>query len=149
LRKFYLFKFSFRSFLLKHRLKEHLINRFIGFCKYILLALKSGGLADDAISGSLAANDTSAAALGTWGPGYLAGMDRMRKLVCAFYDGLNFGRIVRRHGDAKALLTDILIGDFFKNDIDILWPLLDQEPGADCQGEVAVAVPADRAGCDG
>ena len=115
----------------------------------ILLALKSGGLAADAISGSLAANDTSAAALGTWGPGYLAGMDRMRKLVCAFYDGLNFGRIVRRHGDAKALLTDILIGDFFKDDIDTLWPLLDQEPGADCQEGAVAAMLADRAGCDG
>jgi len=92
----------------------------------ILLALKSGALAADAIAAGLDRGDTSAAALGTWGPGYLAGMDRMRKLVRAFYDGLNFGAIVRRHGDAKPLITDILIGDIFKGDIDALWPLLDE-----------------------
>jgi flavin-dependent dehydrogenase len=91
----------------------------------ILLALKSGALAADAIVAGLAAGDTSAARLGAWGPDYIAGMDRMRKLVCAFYDGLNFGQFVRRHGDQKPLLTDILIGDFFKGDIDSLWPLMD------------------------
>ncbi len=104
----------------------------------ILLALKSGALAADAIVAGLEAGDTSAATLGKWGPGYLAGMDRMRKLVCAFYDGLNFGRIVRQHGDAKPLLTDILIGDIFKDDIDALWPLLEEEPAvADRCGPVA------------
>jgi len=91
----------------------------------ILLALKSGALAADAIHAGLAAGDTSAATLGVWGPGYLAGMDRMRKLVRAFYDGLNFGGVVRRHEDAKPLITDILIGDIFKPDIDALWPLLE------------------------
>lgn len=112
----------------------------------ILLALKSGALAADAIGAGLEAGDTSAESLGGWGPGYLAGMDRMRKLVCAFYDGLNFGRIVRRHGDAKALLTDILIGDFFKDDIDLLWPLLEEEPpAADCRGPLP-AGNADSAG---
>ena len=112
----------------------------------ILLALKSGALAADAIGAGLEAGDTSEASLGGWGKGYLAGMDRMRKLVCAFYDGLNFGRIVRRHGDAKALLTDILIGDFFKDDIDVLWPLLEEEPAsADCRGPVP-AGSADSAG---
>jgi len=90
----------------------------------ILLALKSGALAADAIAAGLDRGDTSAAALGVWGPGYLAGMDRMRKLVRAFYDGLNFGGIVRRHEDAKPLITDILIGDIFKPEIDGLWPLL-------------------------
>ena len=111
----------------------------------ILLALKSGALAADAIAGGLGADNTSAGALGAWGPGYLAGMDRMRKLVCAFYEGLNFGGIVRRHGDAKALLTDILIGDFFKDTIDVLWPLLDEKPEGSRQGAVSVAG-ADPAG---
>lgn len=97
----------------------------------ILLALKSGALAADAIHVGLAAGDTSAATLGSWGPGYLAGMDRMRKLVRAFYDGLNFGGVVRQHEHAKPLITDILIGDIFKPDIDELWPLLaGAEPAA-------------------
>ena len=95
----------------------------------ILLALTSGARAADAISAGLERGDTSAAALGAWGPGYLAGMDRMRKLVRAFYDGLNFGGLVRRHGEAKPLVTDILIGDIFKDEIDALWPLL-AEPAA-------------------
>jgi flavin-dependent dehydrogenase len=91
----------------------------------ILLALRSGALAADAISAGLESNDTSASALGCWGPEYVAGLERMRKLVCGFYDGLNFGRLVRNHGHAKPLITDILIGDIFKGDIDALWPLLD------------------------
>lgn len=90
----------------------------------ILLALKSGALAADAIADGLDKGDTSAAALGVWGPGYLAGMDRMKKLVRAFYDGLNFGQVVRRHAESKSLITDILIGDLFNERIDSLWPLL-------------------------
>jgi flavin-dependent dehydrogenase len=90
----------------------------------ILLALKSGALAADAIADGLEKRDTSAAALGVWGPGYLTGMDRMKKLVRAFYDGLNFGQVVRRHAESKSLITDILIGDLFNERIDLLWPLL-------------------------
>ncbi len=92
----------------------------------ILLALKSGALAADAIAAGLDRGDTSAAALGCWGPDYVAGLERMRKLVCSFYDGLNFGQLVREHGEAKPLITDILIGDIFKGDIDALWPLMDE-----------------------
>ena len=33
---------------------------------------------------------------------------------------------MRRHGEAKPLVTDILIGDIFKDEIDALWPLLAQ-----------------------
>jgi flavin-dependent dehydrogenase len=91
----------------------------------ILLALKSGACAADAISEGLARNDTSAAQLGKWGPEYIAGMERMRRLVCEFYDGLNFGRFVRENQDRKGLVTDILIGDIFKPQIDELWPLMD------------------------
>lgn len=92
----------------------------------ILLALKSGALAADAIADALDTGDTSAAALGVWGPGYLTGMDRMKKLVRAFYDGLNFGHVVRQHAEAKSLITDILIGDLFTDRIDALWPLLNE-----------------------
>jgi flavin-dependent dehydrogenase len=112
----------------------------------MLLALTSGAMAADAIATGLEAGDTSAAALGSWGPTYIAGLERVRKLVCAFYDGLNFGRIVRRHGDTKAMLTDILIGDFFKDDIDVLWPILEEgSAAADCLG----AVPAGSADSTG
>jgi len=101
----------------------------------LLLALKSGALAADAIVAALDADDPSDARLGCWGPDYVAGLDRMRKLVCAFYDGLNFGRFVRDNPARKPLLTDILIGDIFKGEIDALWPLLDAQRAA------AVAAP--------
>jgi flavin-dependent dehydrogenase len=92
----------------------------------ILLALKSGADAADAIAEGLTKGDTSAAQLGKWGPAFIAGMDRMRRLVCEFYDGLNFGQFVRKHGDRKGLVTDVLIGDLFKDEIDDLWPLMDE-----------------------
>ena len=91
----------------------------------ILLALTSGAMAADAIVAALDRGDTSAAQLGSWGPEYVQGMDRMRKLVCAFYDGLNFGAFVRRHGDLKGLITDVLIGDIFNPAIDRLWEPMD------------------------
>jgi len=92
----------------------------------VLLALKSGAFAADAIVAGLHKSDTSAAQLGAWGPDFVAGMDRMRRLVCEFYDGLNFGRFVQKNSDKKGLVTDVLIGDLFKDDVDELWPLLDE-----------------------
>lgn len=92
----------------------------------VLLALVSGQMAADAVSEGLARGDTSAAQLGKWEPAYIAGMDRMRRLVCEFYDGLSFGRFVRANPDKKGLVTDVLIGDLFKDDIDELWPLIDK-----------------------
>lgn len=76
----------------------------------VLLALKSGGSAADAI----AAGDTRAAWPGSWEPEFVAGVERRRRMVCEFYDGLNFGQFVRRHADRKGLVTDILIGDLFR-----------------------------------
>ena len=105
----------------------------------ILLALISGAQAADAIAAGLAAGNTSAAQLGTWGPGYIAGMDRMRKLVCQFYDGLNFGKFVREHPDRKGLITDVLIGDLFKPDIDALWPLMNDMQAAEMAAKEPVA----------
>ena len=104
----------------------------------ILLALKSGALAAEAIAAGLERDDVSEAALGCWGPDYVAGMERMRKLVCQFYDGLNFGKFVREHPDRKGLITDVLIGDLFKPDIDSLWPLMEDMQAA----EMAAREPA-------
>ena len=91
----------------------------------VLLALKSGQLAADAIAEGLAKGDTSAAQLRKWEPGYFQGMDRMRRLVCEYYDGFNFGRFVRRHPEHKGTITDLLIGDLFKDSVDEVFPLID------------------------
>jgi flavin-dependent dehydrogenase len=86
----------------------------------VLLALKSGELAADAVAEGLAKGDLSAAQLGKWGPGFCRGMDRMRRLVCEYYDGFNFGRFVRKHPSLKGPLTDVLIGDLFRDEKDVL-----------------------------
>ena len=84
----------------------------------VLLALKSGQLAADAVAEGLAMGDTSQAQLGKWEPGYNEGMDRMRRLVCEFYDGFSFGRFVKKYPHFKGHLTDLLIGDLFKDSVD-------------------------------
>ena len=91
----------------------------------VLLALTSGSMAADAIAEGLAKGDTSEAQLRKWEGPFNAGMDRMRRLVCEFYDGFSFGRFVKRHPDLKGFVTDVLIGDVFKDDVDVLWPLMD------------------------
>ncbi len=92
----------------------------------VLLALKSGQMAADAVADGIEKGDTSAAQLGRWEPEYVAGMERMRRLVCEFYDGFSFGRFVKRHPHLKGFVTDVLIGDIFKDDVDVLWPLMDE-----------------------
>jgi len=84
----------------------------------VLLALTSGARAADAIVEGLAKGDTSKAQLGKWGPNFIEGMDRMRRLVCEYYDGFSFGRFVKRHPHLKGHLTDLLIGDLFEDKVD-------------------------------
>lgn len=92
----------------------------------ILLALQSGVLAGDSIADALDAQDPSEQRLRRWEAEYVKGMDRMRRLVCAFYDGLNFGKLVRKNPDKKGLITDILIGNLFHDGVDQLWPLIEE-----------------------
>ncbi len=87
----------------------------------VLLALKSGELAADAIAEGLAKGDVSAAQLGKWGDQFNRGVDRMRRLVCEYYDGFSFGQFVRNFPDLKGLVTDLLIGDLFTDRVDAVW----------------------------
>jgi flavin-dependent dehydrogenase len=91
----------------------------------VLLALTSSAMAAEAIASGLAAGDVSESRLRTWETDFVLGMERMRRLVCEFYDGFSFGRFVRRHPHLKGHVTDVLIGDLFKPDVDVLWPLID------------------------
>jgi flavin-dependent dehydrogenase len=84
----------------------------------VLLALKSGSLAADAIVEGLQTGDTSQAQLGKWGPDFIEGMNRMRQLVLEYYDGFSFGRFIRRFPNHKGDVTDLLIGDLFKDSLD-------------------------------
>lgn len=93
----------------------------------VLLALTSASLAADAVAEGLAKGDTSQAQLGKWEPEFNRGMDRMRRLVCEFYDGFSFGRFVRRYPQFKGHLTDLLIGDLFvEGKFDEVFRLMDE-----------------------
>ncbi len=91
----------------------------------VLLALKSGQLAADAVVEGLQNGDTSGTQLGKWEDDYVRGMNRMRRLVCEYYNGFSFGRFVKRHPEFKGHLTDLLIGDLFKDSLDEVFRLID------------------------
>ena len=88
----------------------------------VLLALQSGELAADAICEGLAKGDTSKAQLGKWGPAFNEGVDRMRRLVCEYYDGFSFGKFVKSFPHLQGKVTDLLIGDLFTDKVDVVWP---------------------------
>jgi flavin-dependent dehydrogenase len=87
----------------------------------VLLALRSGEMAADAIVEGLASNDTSAAQLGKWGPVFNEGVDRMRRLVCEYYAGFSFGAFIRKYPELRGTVTDLLIGDLFNDRVDKVW----------------------------
>jgi flavin-dependent dehydrogenase len=92
----------------------------------VLLALRSGAYAADAVVEGLRIGDLSGAQLGKWETDFTRGMDRMRRLVCAFYDGFSFGRFVKNHPHLKGLVTDLLIGDLFKDEVDQVWAPMEE-----------------------
>jgi flavin-dependent dehydrogenase len=87
----------------------------------VLLALRSGEMAADAIVEGFQSGDLSAAQLGKWGPLFNLGVDRMRRLVCEYYDGFSFGNFVRSYPHLKGTITDLLIGDLFTDRVDGVW----------------------------
>jgi len=97
----------------------------------ILLALKSGELAADAIVEGLAAGNTAADQLGKWGPMFNTGVDRMRRLVCEYYAGFSFGKMMHTFPELRGSLTDLLIGDLFRDGVDKVWEPMESlyEPG--------------------
>jgi len=97
----------------------------------VLLALKSGELAADAISDGLQRGDLSAAQLGCWGDGFNEGVDRMRRLVCEYYDGFSFGRFVKQYPELRGTITDLLIGDLFTDKVDKVWGPMESLYGPD------------------
>jgi flavin-dependent dehydrogenase len=113
----------------------------------VLLALRSGEMAADAICEGLAKGDTSAAQLGGWGPVFNEGVDRMRRLVCEYYEGFSFGRFVRKFPHLQGTVTDILIGDVFGDRVDKVWEPMDslKRPGTPPIPLWDAGVPAGRA----
>ena len=92
----------------------------------VLLALKSGELAAEAIAEGLKTCDTSASQLGKWAAGFNAGVDRMRRLVCEYYAGFSFGNFVRANPGLRGTVTDLLIGDLFTDRVDQVWAPMEE-----------------------
>ena len=113
----------------------------------VLLALRSGEQAADAICEGLAKGDTSKAQLGKWGPAFNEGVDRMRRLVCEYYDGFSFGRFVRSFPHLRGKVTDLLIGDLFTDKVDVVWQPMESlyEPGKKPIPRWNAGTPADQA----
>jgi flavin-dependent dehydrogenase len=87
----------------------------------VLLALRSGEMAADAIAEGLEKGDVSGAQLGKWSGPFNEGMDRMRRLVCEYYNGFSFGAFVRNFPELRGTVTDLLIGDLFTSRVDKVW----------------------------
>ncbi len=113
----------------------------------VLLALRSGEMAADAIVEGLARGDTSAAQLGKWGAVFNEGVDRMRRLVCEYYDGFSFGNFVRKFPELKGKVTDLLIGDLFTDQVDVVWKPMESlyPPGKEAIAAWFSAAPAEVA----
>jgi flavin-dependent dehydrogenase len=80
----------------------------------VLIALKSGELAADAIHDALAAGEPTGERLGRYGPEVLSGMEALRKLVYAFYTrDFSFARFLRQYPHRRNEIVDLLTGDVF------------------------------------
>ncbi len=55
------------------------------------------------------------------GAGFNDGVDRMRRLVCEYYNGFSFGEFVRQYPELRGTVTDLLIGDLFTTRVDKVW----------------------------
>lgn len=84
----------------------------------VLLALRSGELAADAICDGLSRGDLSERQLGRWTDEFKVGIERFRALVSAFYcNEFSFARFMRQHPQYRGRLTDLLIGRAFEEEI--------------------------------
>lgn len=92
------------------------------FSSGVFLALKSGELAADAIHAALTSGDTSAAGFQQYGEDLCVAIERMRKIVYAFYQPeFSFGKLVKRHPELRPTLTDLLVGNIFIDQFDELF----------------------------
>ena len=92
------------------------------FSSGVFLALKSGEIAADAIHGALTVGDTSAEQFRQYGEDICLAIERMRKIVYAFYHPeFSFGKLVKRNPELRPTLTDLLVGNIFIDQFDELF----------------------------
>lgn len=97
------------------------------FSSGVFLALKSGELAADAIDGALAKGDSSAEQFSDYGRDLCIAIERMRKIVYAFYHpNFSFADLIRAHKHLRPVLTDLLIGNIFVDQFDELFAAVEE-----------------------
>jgi flavin-dependent dehydrogenase len=91
------------------------------FSSGLMLALKSGVMAGDAVHEALVANDFSPSRFSAYATYMRQGVENMRKLVYAFYDPkFSFKQVIDKYPEAAGEITDCLSGDVNK-DFTPLW----------------------------
>jgi flavin-dependent dehydrogenase len=86
------------------------------FSSGVMLALKSGMLAADAIKAAFDAQDFSAHRFTEYSRQIREGLENMRKLVYAFYDlNFSFRKLTNKYPDMAGAITDCLSGDVNKD----------------------------------
>jgi flavin-dependent dehydrogenase len=91
------------------------------FSSGVMLALKSGVLAADALHEAIVERDFSPGRFAEYAAFLRQGVENMRKLVYAFYDpNFSFKKVIEKHPGAAGLITDCLSGDVNK-DYSELW----------------------------
>ncbi len=111
------------SFHAKHCAAEGLLLAGDAFCfldpvfsSGLMLALKSGIMAADAVHEAAIANDFSPARFEGYGATLRQGIENMRKLVYAFYEpNFSFRQLTDKYPDLAGDLTDCLSGDVNKD----------------------------------
>lgn len=96
------------------------------FSSGVMLALKSGVMAADAVHEAIVARDFSPQQFADYAVFLRQGVENMRKLVYAFYDpNFSFKKVIEKHPDAAGLITDCLSGDVNK-DFSDLWRWIEE-----------------------
>jgi flavin-dependent dehydrogenase len=91
------------------------------FSSGVMLALKSGVLAADAVHQAVTNQDYSPEQFSEYATFLRTGVENMRKLVYAFYNpNFSFGKVIKKYPDAAGEITDCLSGDVNK-DFSQLW----------------------------
>ncbi len=96
------------------------------FSSGLMLALKSGVLAGDAVHAAISSGDPAPVHFEEYGRLLREGIENMRKLVYAFYDpNFSFKKVIDRHPEMGAEITDCLSGDLNK-DYSRLWKAIEE-----------------------
>ena len=91
------------------------------FSSGVMLALKSGVMAADAVHQAIVEQDFSPERFSDYATFIRQGVENMRKLVYAFYDpDFSFKKLIDKYPDAAGEITDCLSGDVNK-DFSQLW----------------------------